>query len=406
MEIRLAKNNTSDEFVTTTSFDSIILDCHQHFEQLLCKIGSAAGSQAHEAELMIFRELLALGLLLLKLFFSRHKQGDYGPTLETQQGLATRFVLSERTYFSIFGKVKIQRWLYHIQEHSFAPLDIVLNLPKRCYSFQLCRWVNRLSVSQAYHEAVMLLDSILGLKVSVSAAEMMSQESSAAYEDYYDTRRLTNTDATTNEAGIDEFHVVLFDGKGVPMIKKEAAKIQGRLDKGQKRQKKKEALVGATYTAKPQVRLAAAVAQNLVYPEQKTEFQADHKRTSSTRYVASLKKPKRGLMREIYDYVSGVTFTALMPLICVIDGARSLERAFIDVFNAIEHKIIILDIIHVLEYIWNVAHVLVDGDQTAKKKYVYDQLLLILNGKVANVPKVIRRRSSKRSLTLKIISHP
>ncbi len=87
-------------------------------------------------------------------------------------------------------------------------------------------------------------------------------------------------------------------------------------------------------------------------------------------------------MREIYEYVGDVTFTASMPLICVLDGAPSLSRAFKDVFKSIQHKVIILDIIHVLEYIWDVAHTLVDGDQAAKKKYVYDKLLLILQGGV------------------------
>jgi hypothetical protein len=39
-----------------------------------------------------------------------------------------------------------------------------------------------------------------------------------------------------------------FDGKGVPVIKKKAAKIKARLGKGEKKQKKKEAMVGVSYT--------------------------------------------------------------------------------------------------------------------------------------------------------------
>ena len=36
-----------------------------------------------------------------------------------------------------------------------------------------------------------------------------------------------------------DFTVVEFDGKGVPMIKKEGAKLKGRQGKGEKKQKKK-----------------------------------------------------------------------------------------------------------------------------------------------------------------------
>ena len=62
--------------------------------------------------------------------------------------------------------------------------------------------------------------------------------------------------------------MVGFDGKGVPVIKKEAAKIKARLGKGEKRQKKKEAMVGVDYTIDRNVRNPEEVAENLVYPEQ------------------------------------------------------------------------------------------------------------------------------------------
>ena len=60
----------------------------------------------------------------------------------------------------------------------------------------------------------------------------------------------------------EDYTVVSFDGKGVPMIKKEAAKIKARLGKGEKKQKKKEAFVGVTYTINAQSRTAAAVASH------------------------------------------------------------------------------------------------------------------------------------------------
>jgi hypothetical protein len=54
--------------------------------------------------------------------------------------------------------------------------------------------------------------------------------------------------------------VVSFDGKGVPMIKKEAAKIKARLGTGEKRQKKQEAFVGGTSRLNASRRTAAEVA--------------------------------------------------------------------------------------------------------------------------------------------------
>ncbi len=76
--------------------------------------------EAHKAESVIFKRLLELGLLLLKLYFANHNQGDYGKTVETAQGQAKRGKTGEKTYFSIFGKIKVTRYLYHTDNKTFA----------------------------------------------------------------------------------------------------------------------------------------------------------------------------------------------------------------------------------------------------------------------------------------------
>ena len=67
--------------------------------------------------------------------------------------------------------------------------------------------------------------------------ETISGESADCHEDYYD---LKNKFPKLERK--EKRKVVEFDGKGVPMIKKEAVKIVTRQGKGQKKQKKKEAL--------------------------------------------------------------------------------------------------------------------------------------------------------------------
>ena len=208
---------------------------------------------------------MKLGLLLLKVFFFNHKSGDYGPTIQTAKGTARRGRTSEKSYYSIFGKLKVMRYLYHIGEESFSPLDIVLNLPIRCYSYFLSEWVNWLDINRAYSDTVAFLKKFLGLKLSVSAVETISQESAPPYEAYYEFKKTLPRPLATGE-----LTVVGFDGKGVPMIKKEAAKIQAKLDKGEKRQKKKEALVGVKYTIHATPRSPEEVAENLVFPEKKS----------------------------------------------------------------------------------------------------------------------------------------
>jgi hypothetical protein len=88
-------------------------------------------------------------------------------------------------------------------------------------------------------------------------------------------------------------------------------------------------------------------------------------------------------MHEIKKAIQGETFDKT-PLICVMDGAKSLWTAFAEVFKDVKNKVLILDIIHVLEYIWLMVNMKYNNDIDQAKNYVYEKLLLILQGKVAS----------------------
>ena len=50
----------------------------------------------------------------------------------------------------------------------------------------------------------------------------------------------------------------------------------------------------------------------------------------------------------------------------------------------LKNKVFVLDIIHVLEYIWIIAHIKHKEGSDGGKKYVYKKLLLILQEKIAS----------------------
>ena len=208
-----------------------ITECKSKFNEILTYVLDTR-QEAHEMEAGIFNRLLELGLCLLKLFFASYNYGDFGENSDSLQGTAKRGKKSDRTYFSIFGKIKVTRYLYHVSGNTFAPLDILLNLPKRCYSYFLSEMLNTLNIKDAYSEGVSFIQKFFSITVSVSASETVSGESSTAYENFYEDKAAI--------AKHQDYTIVSFDGKGVPMIKEEAAKIIGRPGKGQKKQKKKK----------------------------------------------------------------------------------------------------------------------------------------------------------------------
>jgi len=378
--VHVIKGTVAAQRKHSSDIEQCLDSCKEKFDQILLGVLNERNQDAHKMEASIFKQLMKLGFILMQLFFAIQNKGNYGKIIETAQGIAKRGRTSVKSYFSIFGKMKVARYLYHIEDVSFVPLDIVLNLPVRCYSYFLSEFANLLNINGAYKNTSELLMKFFGVKLSISASEIISSESSGCYEDYYDLKnRLPKLESE------EDYVVVSFDGKGVPMIKAEAAKIVARQGKGEKKQKKKEALVGVKYDVNANVRVAKEVATNLVYPDNKEDKNETGKpvKAQNIRYIASVEKTKKRVMEEIHEEVKDENFNG-KPLVCVMDGALSLWTFFKDVFKDIENKVLILDIIHVLEYIWIIAHIKHKEGSAKSKKYVYNKLLLILQGKVAS----------------------
>ncbi|MCD4805357.1 MAG: hypothetical protein K8R07_06730 [Desulfobacterales bacterium] len=349
----VSKNTLTAPGKYSSNIEKCLDGCKEKFNQILSGVLNGGNQDAHKMEASIFNQLIKLGFILMQLYFASQNKGNYGKTIETAQGITKRGRTSEKSYFSIFGKMKVTRYLYHIGDVSFAPLDIVLNLPVRCYSYFLSEFANLLNINGAYENASGFLKKFFGAKLSISALETISGESSVRYEDYYDLKnRLTKPEKE------EDYTVVGFDGKGVPMIKAEAAKIVARQGKGEKKQKKKEALVGVKYGVNANVRTAEEVAGNLVYPDKKENKNKTGKpaKAQNIRYIASIEKPKRKVMEEIHEQVKDESFNN-KPLVCVMDGALHLWNLFKNVFKDIKNKVFVLDIIHVLEYIWIITHI-------------------------------------------------
>nr|WP_207680170.1 hypothetical protein [Desulfonema magnum] len=97
--------------------------------------------------------------------------------------------------------------------------------------------------------------------------------------------------------------------------------------------------------------------------------------------MAGLERPRSEVMTEIVNCARQRDPENKNPLVVVMDGALSLRTLIAEILNGVEHTGI-PDIIHVTEYLWKVANA-VFGERTPEgRKWVYDNLLLILKGRV------------------------
>jgi len=384
------------------SMEEMLLEGQMEVKELFEFVtNNAEAMDAYTMEQSIFSRIMAIGLSAMKGYFVEKGTGDVGDVLELQDGtvLKKENRLLPKGYFSVFGKMEVLRTCYRTDGvKGVMPLDAQANLPERCYSYLLQEWMNVLSIRDSFGEASVTLNKLLGSAVSPSRFEIVNRESANSYDEFYQNREMPKPESEG------EINTVQFDGKGVPVIKSEAAKIQSRLGKGEKRQKKKEAIVGVNYTIDPKVRTATEVAENLVYPEKAKERREAEKKQSADsppiraknpRRIASLERSKEEVMKEIIGDAKKRHPNNQRPLVAVMDGALCLWTLLSSLLRG-TNWVGILNIIHVTEYLWKVGNALYGENTKEGKKWVHDHLVAILQGRVGRVIGGLKQVLNKR----------
>lgn len=382
--------------------EASIAEGEDALQALLRFVQEQAGQlEAHEVEKGIFKRLLPLGLAAVRLYFAERGTGEVGPAVAREDGvvLEREGQLRERTYFSLFGKLAVPRTCYRAAgEPGIFPLDEQANLPARCYSYFLQEWMTLFAVEHPFQESTEWFDQLFDLELAESVLIDVAQDAPQDYEAFYSQEP---PPAAETEG---EILAVSVDGKGVPMIKAEAAKLQAKLGKGEKRQKKKEALVGVCYTVDRKERSAEELAEQLVDPEaararrQRTGKKDEGPKAQNVRRLASLAQPKRDVLARLKQEATRRDPQHQRPVAVLLDGALGLWSLVGKGFQGWEQVTFILDIIHVVGYLWTAANALFRDGSAEGKQWVQDKLTQILRGRVGAVIGGLKQTVAKRQL--------
>jgi hypothetical protein len=365
----------------------------------------------HQVEETIFRDLLTMGLAMLRSFLTASGDGDVGPTLtipgerpgESPLVLPRLEEPRSRPYLSIFGEVAIERVGYGRDRLDAAPLDARLHLPRRQYSYLLQKWLGSFVIDDAHAEAVGKLQTILGLSIPVKASEDLNREQASDVEPFQD--RLPVPEPSQEGA----FVVVTGDCKGVPLIRSALAATESeeeaqetapssephhRRGKGEKANKKRMAAVGAVYTIDPFVRTTDEVIDEL----QRKQAGKHRPRPEHKRVRADLLLGKVTLFLWLADELCRRNPEGAKPVVFLSDGERALhdrQREYLP-----EGVTCILDLLHVMEWLWKVAWCLFEEkmQKAQAERWVEDRLRMLLDGKVGVVIGGLRQTMTKRKL--------
>ena len=371
-------------------------------QALITFVRERAGKlEAHEAEKGIFKRLLPRGLAAMKLYFAQRGTGEVGPAIIRADGgiLPREPKLRNRDDFSLFGKFAVARTCYRKPgEPGIFPLDAPVNLPERCYSYFLQEWMALFEVDPPFKESADFFAQLFDLEVAESVLMAVAKEAPEDYEGFYAQRPMPQEDPEG------ELLVVSFDGKGVPMIKAEAVKLKAKLGPGEKRQRKKEALVGVSDTVDAKPRAPEALAELLVDPEatrvrrQREGTRDEAPRAQQVRRVASLIRTKQAVIELIKADAERRDPQHRQPLVILLDGALCLWRLAPKLFKQWKYVTCVLDIMHVVSYLWTAANALFQEGSQDGTRWVRVKLTEILRGRVGYVIGGLRQLLTKRQL--------
>jgi len=403
-------------------FDSIG-KAEAEFQKMLQFVKQAIASgelRADEVEQGLFDGGLTIGRHLLEAFIQQTGDGDHGPSVEHQgQTLQRSEEKKTKKYRSIFGVLEINRYVYASgpkKKVAWAPVDARLGLPAGEQSYVLEDWLQRVCIKEAFAEGVGSLRDLLGVKTSVRAAETMNRNM-AQYVDGF--RQSVAAPAPESE---EETLVLAADGKGVPMrrplkerLKEHHLRKAGndcpealpeksrkpnkkRLSRGEKRTRKQMAYVGAVYSIAPFVRSAEEVVDDL----RRRRRQEDRPRPQNKQLVAEMTHfHEDEVVNGQEQCFAGLAWSAIQragkekTLVCLMDGQTSLWNLKESWFP---RAVGVLDIFHVLERLWQVAHAFHgEGSQSASWQ-VTEHLRLLLEGKVGYVIGVYKRMLNGQGL--------
>jgi hypothetical protein len=378
------------------------------FSKLLGALERSAerGAAVHEVEEMTWSGLIETGREMMVAFIEQQAEELPRPEAIEYEGKQLRRLPEQRVraYVSAFGAVPFARDVYatrETQRQEVVPLDAKLGMPESDTSYLLQKWSGKQFVKESYQESRITLAGILGFSPSVNCLEDMAAQASAHAEDYLD--RQGAVDPATEA----EILVATSDCKGVPMRKIDAPRTKPesgeprrkRLKKGEKNGQKRMACVGGVYSVSPFRRTVEEVLDETL----RKAKQAQRPKPRNKRLRAVLTREIEGVEVNAKDVVFDWLAKELeerdpqerRTVVAIMDGETKLR----DLQELkIRRAIGILDIWHVIEYLWVLAYCFHREGSVAADAFVETYLRKLLEGKVNRVIGGIRQMATKRKL--------
>jgi hypothetical protein len=354
-------------------------------------LGEGQRDDAYRVEVKVFRDILAMALYLMAAWFMKKLGGNVGRALVTEAGEELpREALKSRRYVTIFGELKLWRWFYHRDgSPGVFPLDQETNLPVSTYSYFVQDLLGERVTGETYDEVLADFEKLFGFRPPKHTLEAMAPAAAVDADAYYESLGIPPPQTEPDVL------VMAIDGKGVPMVKEQPAEHKGRLGRGEKLSRKKEAVVSAVYTIAPQPRTADDILREVCDKETPTQ----RPKPQNKRVRATL-AGKENAITWARDDARRRDPAGRKSWLCLMDGSVGLWTLALFILAGAKF---ILDFFHASEYLWKVAYVFHPEGSPEAKAFVRHHLRMLLEGKVGYVIGGLRQMLTKHAKTLNAV---
>ena len=311
-----------------------------------------------------------------------------------------------RALESVFGTVWVNRIGYEAKGQSMLyPLDGDLNLPRERYSLGVRKRVATEAVKNSFDETVEGLERTTGAHLPKRQAEELVSRAAIDFDAFYSQDSVV---PEQQESG--SILALSVDGKGVVMreedlrqstqkaAQKRKQKLSSKLSKGEKKGSKRMATVATVYTIEPFERTPEQVEGNIM--QRLRLVKSKRPRPEHKRVWASLQKEPKEVIGEVFSEALRRDPNQQKKWIALVDGNKT-QLDLLEQY-AQKHSIeltIILDLMHVLSYLWKAAHAFFQENTKESEEWVAQRLLKLLYGQASYVAAGIRRSATRLGLS-------
>ena len=365
------------------------------------------GDSFDQTERKVWAMVKEIGFQAMELFVSLQGQGDLGEQLTSQDGkLLVRSDTPCRTILrSIFGEHHFEQYTYSPGKKKTIALRAIsarMQLPENRYSYLLQEFSQIFCVESAFNQASDNLQTVLGGNFSVDTLEQVNLRMGANADAFLDD--LPKPDAEKEG----EFLVATADCKGVPLVKKDAAKVAAFETAKKRPGNRRMATVTSVYSVNAfehtaQSIVAALFRDETVLGEPVKRPEPQFKDTMAHFPTISTQDDEDVRISGIHEGVGWLSEQvetrrkAGQKLIVLMDGQKSLWDTVALHWDD-EHKVEILDFLHVAVYVWEAA-ALFHHDRGEKEAFTRTRLQRLLEGDLGGVLRGLRRMGALQNFT-------